>query len=115
MEVAKIAKNLLKVSKSVRYVTIANTNGKVIFSTHPKSVHSKLNKKESRASLAAAAKMWKTRRTLQRKLGPCKYVVAEYGKVKRITIPAGRNNIIYVTTSVAFDHNKIIRRARQMR
>jgi len=115
MEVRNIAKTLFKMSKSVRFVTVSNANGKVIFSAHPKAVHSKITKQESRASLNAAAKMWKVRRSLVRKLGPCKYVVAEYGKVKRITMPVGRNYMLFVTTSANFDHNKVIRRVRQMR
>jgi len=115
MEVANIAKALFKMSKSVRFVTVADKNGKIVFSAHPRSVRSKINKQESKASLTAAAKMWKVRRSLVRKLGPCKSVVAEYGKVKRITVPVGKSNILFVTTSASFDHNKLVQRVRKMR
>ena len=115
MEVQALAGKILKLSKSVRFVTVCDMNGKLVFSAHPKSVKSKISAKESKKSLTAAARAWKTRKELSRKLGSCKYVVAEYDKVKRLTMPAGRNHLLYVTTSPAFDHNKIVRRVRQFR
>jgi hypothetical protein len=90
-------------------------NGKPVYSARSKRVKSLLSKQESKASLQLAARAWKTRKKLQRKLGACKYVVAEYGRVKRITMPAGKNHLLYVTTTAAFDHNKLIRRVRAFR
>jgi hypothetical protein len=66
-------------------------------------------------SLQLAARAWKIRKKLERKLGVCKYVLAEYGNVKRITMPAGRNHLLYITTSVSFDHNKVVRKVRSFR
>jgi len=74
-----------------------------------------LSPKESRDSLRNAAKAWKGRRALSRKLGRCKYVVAEYDSIKRITLPAGKNHIIFVSTTAAFDHRKVISKARSFR
>ena len=115
MEAEKIAKSILGVSKSVRVVTICDNNGKIVFTERPKSVKIKLSPSESRASLKNAAKSWKGRRAISRKIGKCKYVVAEYDKVKRITMPAGKNHLLFITTSTGLDANKIIRRVRQLR
>ena len=59
-------------------------------------------------SLVVAVESWKSRKELSRKLGKCKYVIAEYEKVKRITMPAGKNHLLYVTTETNIDHNKLI-------
>jgi hypothetical protein len=115
MEVQRAAQRLLQLSPSVRVVTICNNDGKPIFSAHARKVKNLLSRKESKSSLQSAARAWKTRRGLQRKLGPCKYVLAEYGKVKRIVMPAGKNHLLYVTTTPAYDHNKVIRKARSFR
>lgn len=115
MEVQAAAEKLLKLSPSVRVVTVCDLNGKLVFSVHSKRVRVVLNTKESKDSLKNAARMWKARRALARKLGRCKYVVAEYDTVKRITMPAGRNHLLYVTTTAAFDHNKVIRKVRSFR
>ncbi|HXG74032.1 MAG TPA: hypothetical protein VNK44_04355 [Candidatus Nitrosotenuis sp.] len=115
MEVQKAAQRLLELSPSVRVVTICNNEGKPIYSAHSKKVKNLLSKKESKTSLQSAARAWKIRRALQRKLGPCKYVLAEYGRVKRIVMPAGKNHLLYVTTTSAYDHNKVIKKVRTFR
>ncbi len=115
MEAEKIAKSILGVSKSVRVVTICDNNGKIVFTERPKSVKIKLSPSESRASLKSAANSWKGRRAISRKIGKCKYVVAEYDKVKRITMPAGKNHLLFITTGTALDAKKVISRVRQLR
>jgi len=115
MEVKSAVERLLKVSPSVRVVTVCDLNGKLLYTAHAKRVKNVLSNKESRDSLKNAAKAWKGRRALSRKLGRCRYVVAEYDSIKRITLPAGRNHIIFVSTTSAFDHRKIISKARSLR
>ena len=115
MEIQQVAEKVLKISPSVRVVTLIDLKGKLVFSEHSKKVHILVSKKQSMGSLKAAAKAWSQRKKLVRTLGPCKYIVAEYGKVKRIIMPAGKNHILYVTTTASFDHNKVVRKVRSFR
>ena len=115
MEAKAAVERILKISPSVRVATICTRNGKIVYTSHARRVKNVLSRKESRASLASAARAWKGRKTLSRKLGACKYVVAEYGSVKRITMPAGRDNLLFISTTAAFDHNKVIRKVRSFR
>ena len=115
MEVTKLAEKILKTSKSIRYVTILSLSGKLVISAHRKTVKTTLSKSESKASMAMAARAWKTRKSLAKKIGRCKYVVAEYDRVKRITLPAGKNHLIYLTTDPKANHNTIISKIRKFR
>ncbi len=115
MDVRKLADKILKLSPSIRYVTIASLNGTILISEHKKSVKTTLSKAESRQSLQMAARAWKARKALAKKIGRCKYVVAEYDRVKRITLPGGKNHLIYVTTSPGAKPNSIIQRIRKFR
>ncbi len=115
MEVQQAAEKLINLSPSVRVVTICDMNGKVLFSARSRRVKLLLSKQESKMSLQSAARAWKVRKKLERKLGPCKYVVAEYGNVKRLTMPAGRNHLLFITTTSAFDHKKVVNRVRTFR
>ena len=115
MEIQQAVEKILKISPSVRVVSVCDLNGKLVFSERSKKVHILVSKKQSLGSLKAAAKDWKQRKKLARTLGNCKYVVAEYDAVKRIVIPAGKNHLLYVTTTAAFDQNKIIRKVRSFR
>jgi hypothetical protein len=115
MDIQTVAEKILTVSPSVRVVTVCDLKGKLIFSARSKKVNILVSKKQSLASLKAAAHDWKQRKKLLKSLGPCKYVVAEYDKVKRIVLPAGKNHILYVTTTSTFDHNKVVRKVRSFR
>ena len=115
MEIQTAAEKLLMLSPSVRVVSVCDLKGKLVYSARGKKVNILVSKQQSLASLKAAAADWKQRKKLVRTLGPCKYVVAEYDKVKRIVMPAGKNHILYVTTTSAFDHNKVVRKVRSFR
>lgn len=115
MQVSTVAAKILKMSPSIRYVTIASLNGKMLFSAHRRTVKTTLSKSESRQSLIMAAKGWKQRKSLAKKIGRCKYVVAEYDRVKRITLPAGKNHLLYITTAPTANHNRLIQRIRKLR
>jgi len=115
MQVSALANKILKLSPSIRYVTIANLNGKILISAHKKTVKTTLSKSESRSSLQMAARGWKQRKALAKKIGRCKYVVAEYDRVKRITLAAGKNHLLYITTTPTANHNRLIQRIRKFR
>ena len=115
MQVSALANKILKLSPSIRYVTVASLNGKILISAHKKTVKTTLSKSDSRSSLQMAARGWKQRKALAKKLGRCKYVVAEYDRVKRITLPAGKNHLLYITTSPTANHNRLIQRIRKFR
>ena len=115
MEIQTAVEKILKISPSVRIVSVCDMKGKLIFSQRSKKVKLLVSRNQSLASLKAAANDWKQRKKLLKTLGACKYVVAEYDSVKRIVIPAGKNHIMYVTTSATFDHSKVIRKVRSFR
>lgn len=115
MEIHQAVEKILKISPSVRVVSLCDLKGKLVFSARSKKVQILVSKKQSLASLKAAAYDWRQRKKLLKSLGPCKYVVAEYDKVKRIVIPAGRSHIVYVTTTASFDHNKVVRKVRSFK
>ena len=115
MEIEAAVEKILKVSPSVRIVSVCDLKGKLVYSARSKKVKILVSKQQSLASLKAAAVSWKQRKKLEKSLGPCKYIVAEYNKVKRIVAPAGRNHLLYITTTASLDHNKVIRKIRSFR
>jgi hypothetical protein len=57
---------------------------------------------------------WKTRSQLANKIGKGKYVLAEYEKIKRITMPLGNDHLLYITTEVEADHDKVLEGLRRL-
>ncbi|HKG31430.1 MAG TPA: hypothetical protein VKA91_09170 [Nitrososphaeraceae archaeon] len=104
----------MNIDPKIRLVTICDTNGKVMFSDHRQGVKNLLSIEESKESLELAVNSWKIRSKLAPKIGKGKYVLAEYEKIKRITMPLGDNHILYVTTEPEADHSNIINRVHSL-
>jgi hypothetical protein len=57
---------------------------------------------------------WKVRSELAPKIGEGKYVLAEYEKIKRITMLLGNDHILYVTIEIEADDRGIIDKVRRL-
>ena len=108
----KMHEDIININPRIRLVTICDSNGRVMYSEHREGVKNLLTPEESKESLELALNSWKTRTKLASKIGKGKYVLAEYEKIKRITMPLGNddNHLLYITTEVQADHSNIIRR-----
>jgi hypothetical protein len=104
----------MNIDPKIRLVTICDINGKVLFSDHRQGVKNLLSPEESKESLELAVNSWKIRSKLAPKIGKGKYVLAEYEKIKRITMPLSDNHLLYVTTEPETDHMSIIRNIEEM-
>ena len=104
-------KDIMNMDPKIRLVTICNNDGKIMYSDHREGVKNLLSPEESKESLEMALNSWKIRTKLGPKIGKGKYVLAEYEKIKRITMPLGDNHLLYVTTERDADHSVIQTRA----
>jgi hypothetical protein len=100
----------MNIDPNIRLVTICDINGKIMYSDYREGIENLLSPEESKRSLKLAIDAWRTRSSLAPRIGRGKYVLAEYEKVKRITMPLGKNHLVYITTEVQINHDKIIRR-----
>ena len=106
----KMHEDIININPRIRLVTICDSNGRVMYSEHREGVKNLLTPEESKKSLELAVNSWKTRTALAPKIGKGKYVLAEYEKIKRITMPLDDKHLLYVTTEVEFDHSALIDR-----
>jgi len=114
MDYRKLYQDIMKLDPKIRLVTICDIGGRVMYSEHREGVRNLLTPEESKKSLELAVNAWKTRSELATKIGKGKYVLAEYEKIKRITMPLGQDNdddnhLLYITTEPEADHTNIIR------
>ena len=106
--------DIINIDPKIRLVTICDTDGNIMYSRHRQGVKNLLTSEESKKSLELAMNSWKARNELWHKIGKGKYVLAEYEKIKRITMPFGDSLLLYVTTEVEADHSKILGRIRKL-
>jgi hypothetical protein len=107
---------IMNLDPGIRLVTICTNDGKIMHSDHREGVKNLLTPEESKKSLELAINAWKTRNELAPKIGRGKYVLAEYERIKRITMPLSDNkHLVYVTTEIPSDHAKIINGVMQLK
>ena len=114
MDHKKIFEDIMNSDPKIRLVTICDLDGKIMHSGHRQGVTNLLTPEESKKSLELAIKAWKTRSELAPKIGKGKYVLAEYEKLKRITMPLGDDHILYITTEVEADDRGVIEKVRRL-
>jgi hypothetical protein len=114
MDYKQFYEEMMKFDPTIRLITICDLNGKIMHSDHRQGVQNLLSPEESKKSLELAINAWKIRNELAPKIGRGRYVLAEYEKIKRITMPLGDNHVLYMTTEVESDHAKIMDKVRML-
>ena len=107
-------KDIININPNIRLVTICDADGRMMYSRHRQGVNNLLTPEETKKSLEMAMTGWKVRNELSHKIGKGRYVLAEYDKIKRITMPFGDNYLLYITTEIEADQFNIINRIRKL-
>ena len=106
--------DIVNINPNIRLVTICDSDGKTMYSRHREGVENLLTPEETKKSLEMAMTGWKVRSEVSHKIGKGRYVLAEYEKIKRITMPFGDDYLLYLTTEVQANHMNIINRIRKL-
>ncbi len=110
-----LVEKALKISPEIQFATVCNMLGEVKHSEHRTDAKNFLSKTERRKSIESATRAWLLRNEFASKIGKGEFVIAQYGKIKRIVIPLGNDHLLYMTTTRSADHNKITNKATKLK
>ena len=108
MSYDKFCKDVLEINNGIRFVAVGNEYGELIVSSTRQDVKSLLEPEEVKMSIYHAYLRNETRKNLAYRIGKEKYSVTEYEKIKRITIPLGKDDLLLISADPGTDHVKII-------
>ena len=108
-------KNIMRIDSKIRFATIFDVNGIILYSAHRDGVTNLLSPDENQKSLDQAVNAWKNRNEFANKIGKGMYVLAVYEKIKRITMPLDNEHLLYITTEANANHDKIIEKALKLK
>jgi len=106
--------DIMGIDPKIRLVTVCDTNSNIVLYRLRKGVDKLLDEEESKKSLSMAVKSWQERNELSAKIGKGMYVLAEYEKIKRMTMPFGEDLFLYLTTDVDADTYTIYDKIRSL-
>ena len=92
----KLVSMILEANKDVRYATICDSDGKMLWHSRRNDIQSIMNIEDTRASLKRACENWKERDKLYSKIGRGRFTVTEYEKLTRVSVPLTRDHLLYI-------------------
>ena len=88
----------MNLDNRVRFVTIIDKSGAVIYGGQREGIENYLSKEDQKKSLKHVLDSWFLRNQFSEDIGSGKYATAEYEKVKRFTFPLKQSYFLYITT-----------------
>jgi len=88
---------LIKTNPNIRFAAICDMDGKILAQLSHKGMVNLVPIEETKKHLQRAANSWKQRFELEEGAGKGLYAIAIYKKIKRITIPLGRENLLFLS------------------
>jgi len=101
----KFCDEVFKLDKKIRFVGIFDRHFTLI--KMREGLQSLLSPEETENSIIDTFSKWRTRQGLAKKLGEPLYAMAEYKKVKRITIPKNDDGLILVSAEPSVNHETV--------
>ncbi|AJM93143.1 DUF6659 family protein [Nitrosopumilus piranensis] len=110
MDFEKLYSDTMNLNSSIRYAAIQNSAGVKIAGGFRDGISPILSDEELEMMHYHASQRWQTRKNIEHKIGPAKYALAEYDKIKRITFPVDETHLLMITTEIDADHTSIIKK-----
>ncbi len=97
MKCATLVDKILDSDHHVRFAAIFDMSGNVKASKERKGIVRMVSSDKTKEWASMAVNSWKNREQLYPLIGEGQYVLAVYKNLKRITMPVGKDHLIYVT------------------
>ena len=98
MDYDNLCKAVIDIDSKIRFAGICDESGEIKYGGQREGVADMLSSEETRKSNLQALARWGLRNSLSSKIGRGKYAMAEYEKIKRITIPLDDDHLLLITT-----------------
>jgi hypothetical protein len=90
---------LMDFNGDIRFAAVCDKDGEILWHSQRKGIKNLVSLDDTKKTLKRALNAWQERSTITDKVGRGLYVIAAYEKIKRITIPLGNNNLLFISVS----------------
>ena len=93
----KLLDMLMDFNESIRFAAICNSSGEILWNSQRSGIKNLIPLADTKKTLLRAVGAWKERSKVTDKVGSGLYVIAAYEKIKRITIPLDKGNLLFIS------------------
>jgi len=106
VDFTSIVRVLIKTNSNIRFAAICDMDGKILAQRSHEGVVNLVPIEETKKHLQRAVNSWKQRFELEGSAGKGLYAIASYNKIKRITVPLGKKNLLFMSIENKHDKSK---------
>jgi hypothetical protein len=88
---------LMDFTDSIRFAAICDSKGDILWNSQRAGIKNLIPLADTKKTLQRAIGAWQERSKVTDKVGRGLYVIAAYEKIKRITIPLGNGNLLFIS------------------
>ena len=114
MDFDRLYDDIMKIDSTIRYAAVQSEYGEKICGGFRENVTPILSSEELKMMHYYASQRWETRKNIEHKLGCTKYAMAEYEKLKRISIPINHKYMIMLAIELNTDHTRVINKVLEL-
>ena len=93
----KLLNMLMDFNNSIRFAAICDKEGTILWHSKRNNVKNIIPLEDTKKTLKRAIGAWQERSKISDKVGRGMYVIAAYEKIKRITIPLDKGNLLFIS------------------
>ena len=88
---------LMDFNESIRFAAISNDKGEILWHSKREGIKNIVPYEETKQTISRAINAWKENFRVNEYVGSGLYSISSYEKIKRITVPLGDENTLFVT------------------
>lgn len=93
----KLLNMLMDFNESIRFAAVCNFNGEILWHSQRRGIKNLIPLADTKKTLLRAVNAWQERSKITDVVGRGLYVIAAYEKIKRITIPLDKGNLLFIS------------------
>lgn len=90
---------LMDFNSSIRFAAVCNSQGDILWHSQRSGVKNIVPISDTKKTLQRAISAWQERSKITELVGRGLYVIAAYEKIKRITIPLDKGNLLFISVA----------------
>ena len=95
----KLLNMLMDFNSSIRFAAVCNSQGDILWHSQRSGIKNIIPLSDTKKTLQRAINAWQERAKISDKVGRGLYVLAAYEKIKRITIPLDKGNLLFISVT----------------
>ena len=93
----KLLNMLMDFNKSVRFAAVSNDKGEILWHSQRDGIKNIVPYEETKQTILRAINAWNENFRIKEHAGSGLYSISSYEKIKRITVPLGDGNTLFLT------------------